>query len=74
MLRKERTAVPGQIQLYSVEEVAELLDVSKKLVYAWVSDGALRAKRLGPGGTPSLPRKLGQSPVNGYQNGESGAL
>jgi excisionase family DNA binding protein len=50
MLRKERTAVPGQIQLYSVEEVAELLDVSKKLVYAWVSDGALRAKRLGPGG------------------------
>jgi excisionase family DNA binding protein len=50
MLVGEKTTVPGEMKLYSVEDVAELLDVSKKLVYAWVSDGDLPAKRLGPGG------------------------
>lgn len=49
MLRRDKASPPREMQLYTVDDVAELLDVSKKLVYTWVSGGALPAKRLGPG-------------------------
>lgn len=34
---------------YSVAEVAELLKVSKRLVYDWVREEILPAHRIGPG-------------------------
>lgn len=49
-MQTQSTSTIWGTKLLTVEEVAELLRVSKKLVYEWVSDGDLRAKRLGPGG------------------------
>jgi len=40
----------SNVQFYSVEEVAEMLGVSKRLIYEWVNNDILPSKRLGPSG------------------------
>jgi excisionase family DNA binding protein len=50
MTQQPETPISKDMQLYSVEEVAEILSVSMKLVYDWVKQGVLPAKRLGPYG------------------------
>ncbi len=50
MTQRPQTPVSKDMHLYSVEEVAEILNVSMKLIYDWARQGVLPAKRLGPGG------------------------
>jgi excisionase family DNA binding protein len=43
------TIRPAQLEFYTVAEVGLILNVSQKLVFSWVKNGALPAVRLGPG-------------------------
>ncbi len=45
---KQAKAVPPSLELYTVAEVCEMLQVSPKLVRTWIHQGALRAFRFGP--------------------------
>ena len=41
--------IPPSLELFTVAETASILGVSRKLVSAWIRQGALPAIRLGPG-------------------------
>lgn len=43
------TVRPAQLEFYTVAEVGLILNVSQKLIFSWVKNGALPAVRLGPG-------------------------
>ncbi len=37
----------GEIKVYTVEEIAELLKVTKTTVYSYIKKGELKAKKIG---------------------------
>lgn len=37
----------GELKVYTVEEVAELMTVTKITVYNWIREGKLKAKKIG---------------------------
>jgi len=42
-------AMPPQLQMLTLSDVAVILGVSRRLVSSWIQEGVLPAMRLGPG-------------------------
>ena len=43
----ERKTIMTEIKVYTVDEVAELLQVTRTTVYAYIKSGKLKAKKIG---------------------------
>jgi excisionase family DNA binding protein len=65
MLEKEYDVLVVQSRYYTLPEVAERLNVSRRTVYRWIQAGELSAHKLGPD-RPGVEWRIGEEDLERF--------